>query len=442
MTDTTGFNGSQIPGFTNSVFTGGAPAIPQASTPSQALPAGSNSLKSSPSFTFAPSVPTTNQPILFTNTSLIVIGKNTLAASSFANTDTKISCMWDFGDGLPSQKSNHAISYQYSKPGKYIVTLTVTYQGSSIECSSPITVNNVIDTSIAKVTPLKTFTGWDFRIGFDNIRFGLATYSDKSIYVSSPSTPIVQPGLIGLKVQEKRPSASSITGNPELIDLTYDAGDDTFFFGSIEYWVAKQNFDKKNIQLGTSIFPILPTGVTRVNHERLLLADTTNTSTPNDTGYTQFFTDTTLGNVLLFGDGNLLQKDTDWDDITTENDQTPNMGTRMRYGIHIINPIKYTNYTVTYTPLTSNTNTIPQVLTPYSMTGGINIVDLTGDMTARSLADQTVLLDNSQDAILIDHSVLYLIIMLRNNTGKTTLSPSIESYLLAISNADKTKYQG
>ncbi len=277
-----------------------------------------------------------------------------------------------------------------------------------------------------------------FEIGFDNVRFGKGSYSAKSIYVSK-ALPVTDPLQVGLKVLEQRPSATSLAAVPEMTESTYDAADDVFFHGSIEYWVIKRDFDSAGNIVATYKLPILPTGVTRVNHERLVLTERSSSSIfLNDRGYLQFFADPDSSNIKVYRNG-MVMTSNEWVDQTTEVMRIPNTNTRMRTRIKIKNILAGDIFTVSYTPVLSSTVSIPDTLSEYSATG-ISVVDVSGNLSARAVNDQLLILNKGPTPDKVAKSNIYLAIMLRNNTSDAALTPAVEEYTLVIGEKDIQKF--
>lgn len=288
------------------------------------------------------------------------------------------------------------------------------------------------------------FSGYEYQVGFDNVRVGLGSYDVRSIYVSK-SLAIDDIGQVGLRTEETRPGSDGPIASPDILDTTYDAGDDIFFHSSIEYWVIKEDLDSNGNILSINKFPILPMGVTRVNHERLVLTEKSNPGkVTNDMGYTVFFTNPIQGTVKVYRNGILLTNaDTPngWVDESQPLDSTPNNGNRMRMKIRIGDPLPTDIFTVTYTPLVSNTIGIPKALAAWSAIG-LTVVDLIGDISARPISNQVVILDKTTNADKIASSVIFLSIIIRSNTSDTTLTAAVEEYTLAIGGKNSTKFDG
>jgi hypothetical protein len=310
-----------------------------------------------------------------------------------------------------------------------------------------------VDTS----TP-QTFIGYEYQIGFDNIRIGVSTYSSRSIYVSSP-LKITGAGQIGLKVDEKRPYTDVPISEIKYTDKTYDNLDENEnaginsrnFLGSIEYWIVKQDLSTSGSLIKTSVFPILPLEVERVHHERLVLNEKSSPSLSlNDIGTLMFFTNVTDGELKVYRNFELLTNETDnlfatdgWKlepippaGVTL---RTPNQGARMRLKIKIVAPLATDIYTVSYTPLVSTTAALPQTISEFAGTGGIQVVDLTGDLSVRAGLGQIVYTDIIEEDQEQLESRIYLVILLRQNTAEESLTSIVEEYTLVVGYKDREK---
>lgn len=286
----------------------------------------------------------------------------------------------------------------------------------------------------------KTFAGYAFDIGFDNIRFGLNEYKGKSVYTSK-ALEVKNIGQIGLKAIEGRPFSSSPTLAPEMTEDTYDDASENFFHGSIEYYVILRDFDDKGNILTTSSYPISPLGITRINHERVLLTEKSiSTNALNDIGTTRFFTTDTLGNIKLYRNGILLTG-ADWTDISVAGDAIPDNGYPMKFKFKITQPASGDIFTISYDPKCSNTISIPKTLETYTDTGAV-ITDLVGDLSARTYEDQRILIADKVYQDKIATSQVFLQIILRQNTANSKLTPAVEEYNLVVGQKDILKFRG
>jgi hypothetical protein len=285
------------------------------------------------------------------------------------------------------------------------------------------------------------FIGYEFLTGFDNFRMGLTDHAETGVYLSAPlEADNVQ--QLGLKVIESRPYLST-DNTIEFTTQTYDNDAENatrYFLGSIEYWVIKQDFNADNILLRTSIFPILPTNTQKIHHERLVLDSKSDAAlSENDLGYTVFFTAVVDGEVEVYRNGALLVYATDWEwnNSAVLSDRTPNQNTDMKFQIKILDVNPNDIFTVTYRPILSTTTTIPTSLSAVESIGGLQIVDMIGDLSVRLGPQQLIQITNQE---IDSRHKIYLMIVLRQNTAETALSPAVEEYVLVAANKDSTKF--
>lgn len=295
-----------------------------------------------------------------------------------------------------------------------------------------------------------SFGGFEYVTGFDNIKVGLSDYDNASIYVSAP-LEVVAPSRIGLKTIETRPWLDPATQKIAQTTQTYDVSPDQHFLGSIEYWIVKQDLGENDILLRTTRFPILPLGKVRINHERLVLSSKSDTSLElNDKGALAFFTNRTDGNIVVYRNGVTFpylpsgSLDAEgWFDETTVEDRIPNNSTPMKFRVRIKGGLAGDIFTVSYTPILSTTGAIPEdTTTELLSSGGLQTVDLVGDLSARLLEEQIIILDNVGKSIGALKSRLFLTVILRQNTADTALTPAVEEYLLVAGSTDPTRLEG
>ena len=322
-----------------------------------------------------------------------------------------------------------------------------------------------IQDAIGLVAPVSlTFSGYEFVTGIDNIRVGISEHESRSIYISSPlkSSGI---GQLGIRTVESRPYLEGLGQEIKFTNVTYDIDQDssftddsvlavgstsnTYFQGSIEYWIIKQDLSTSGALLRTVTFPILPLDVNRVFHERLVLADkTVATLTDPNLGKAMFFTTRTDGNVKVYRNGVLLTDQTDdplassgWRDVSTIPDRTPGNSTPMQFQIQVLDGLSGDIFTVSYTPVTSSSQALPNTLSEFVQVGGLNTVDLVGDLSARVFIDHTVILDKIGEDTSAQESNMFLVILIRQNAAEPTLTPAVEEYTLMGSSIDITKFE-
>ncbi len=221
--------------------------------------------------------------------------------------------------------------------------------------------------------------------------------------------------------------------------------------------MVKQDLDTEGSLVRTNVFPILPLGVTRLHQERLVLSEKSDPSlVGNDIGTFVFFTNRASGDIKIYKNGVLITDKTGialstegWqeepDSIQTSgagaDQRTPNNGTRMIFKVKILDPLQGDIFTVSYTPIVSTTKAIPKTPTELATVGGIQVVDLVGDLSARVSEAQIIILDRIGEDDVNQNSRIFLVIVLRQNTADTSLSPIIEEYTLLAGCKDPTKFE-
>jgi hypothetical protein len=292
---------------------------------------------------------------------------------------------------------------------------------------------------IGSVTEDSIFNGYEFVFGIDNIRLGLTQHASSSIYVSKPLS-VSSVGEIGLRTVESR----SYKDTNNITHFTSDTyADNNVFLNSIEYWIVKQDFNTGGTLTRTTKFPLLPLGVSRVYNERLLLTEKTDVSIADpDIGSPVFFTntDTSEGNIIVYRNGVAIVENTDWENITTVANRTPNNGDPMKFRIKILDQLPGDVFTVSYNPLISSTRNIPTNVQAFSSIGGLQIVDLVGDMSAYADNNQLITINDSS-ALTSSESKLYLTIVLRQNTADISTTPTVEEYTLLVGTTDIERFK-
>ncbi len=278
---------------------------------------------------------------------------------------------------------------------------------------------------------------YDYSIGFDNIKVGRSLFKQNSIFVSSPIA-VDRLAQIALKSKEKRPV--EISGSISMTSNTYPVVDEgQYFHGSIEYWATSYNYDEQGQLIDIITFPILPIGINRIYHENLILSNQIGNSSIKNAGRLMFYCDhlseDDISNIKVYRNGTLLIHETDWviEDFLT-NDIAPPSGTPNSVGIKIIFPTSTDFYTVSYSPVISNTRALPI----NSVLGNVShIIDQSGDGTVRiGLNNIIYISDHKNGGKVVDNSKLYLSIILRRSSPDEHLSPSVEEYLLSFSSAN------
>jgi len=306
----------------------------------------------------------------------------------------------------------------------------------------------VEDLNLDNTLSQQNFHGKQFQIGFDNIKMGLANYNYEGIFISKPISIEAPAKTMGLKAIEKRPmSDTGLFDSVSLSEDTYDASDSNVYFGSLEYNVIYRMYDEYKNIISTDIFPILPIDVSKINHERLLLTHQYGTTLLNNTGKLRFYTTDSEGGIKVYRNGALLNNvayessEDGWTKETLLCSNIPNIGTPMRYAIRITQPRSGDIFTATYTPVVSNVKLIDLDGTEDSSSKHQRVIDLTGDLTVRSYTDQLIELLSIKRATNIVSADVYLMIVMRQDTGNKNLTPIVSEYMLGVGIEDKTKFE-
>lgn len=302
--------------------------------------------------------------------------------------------------------------------------------------------------------PTRGVKGYQYETGIDNVRIGVADYKSRSIYLSSPLS-VCGAGQLGLKVVEGRPYEAPTGGPAFYTSEAYDNDEDNEidgtngrnFLGSAEYYVIKQDLAPSGALTRTTTFPILPLGTNRVHQERLVLSEKSSTLlTQNDIGYINFFTTRTDGDIKVYRNGTLIPDETDtvlangWQELS-DSVKTPNEGEPMRLKIQVAGVFPGDRITVSYTPVTSSTSSVPKDITTVSSVGGLQIVDMVGDLSVRLDRGQVITLDRVGENDSNLDSRIYLAIVLRQNTSDPSLTPAVEEYTLMAGCKDISKFE-
>jgi len=294
-----------------------------------------------------------------------------------------------------------------------------------------------------------TFGGYEFVVGFDNIRVGFSTYDQTSVYVSTP-LEVSLPSRVGLMTEESRPYRDSVTlVNNEVAytSTTYGASGDLpskRFLGSTEFWVAQQNLDEDGLVISSNFLPLLPVGIERILQERLYLTEKSTVADKyKNVGRTMFFTDAADSTVIVYRNGEALASGA-WSWVTTAADKTPNNKFPMVSKIRVDGVLPGDIYTVSYEPIYSTTIALPADIAnpqPFTGTSGLQVIDLTGDLSARLQEENVITLDQIGKASKAIKSRLFLMIILRQNSADSYVSPYVEEYTLLAGNKTDSKLE-
>lgn len=292
---------------------------------------------------------------------------------------------------------------------------------------------------------------YEYLVGFDNIRVGLSTFTDVSIYVSK-TTKVTELGQLAVKVNEKRPIGAIDSGSVSYTASTYPSGFTDYFHGALEYYVVKRDFSAADALLNSVTLPVLPLGVTGIRHEALILTERSSpTGSTPDVGYLQFFAIDDPANIHVYRNGVELPS-ADLDGSETDGwlaeaalvQDTPDQPLPMRYAVRIQNPNPNNIYTVSYSPALSTTNIVPTEpnLAPYLASTGLRLVDLVGNMGAWLGKDNIVYFKDIQSGLSVAYSTVNLVVVLRRNSANVNLSPVLEDYLLTTGSKNPSKFGG
>ena len=286
---------------------------------------------------------------------------------------------------------------------------------------------------------------YEYLIGFDNIKVGLNEFDENAIFISK-TEKVNNCGQAAIKVLDRRPFSDTVDNVViEYTEDTQPVGLDTYFHGSIEYYLIKRDYSSTDALLNTFYISVLPLNTSNIRHERLLLNKKSSPSlTTNDIGTLQFFTLNGFADVHVYRNGEELASfdldplETDgWEKDTANSVSDPGGEKRMSYSIRIQQPNPGDIYTVSYTPARSTSDIIPQDL---SANPAVLMVDLSGFLDAWLGKNNVIYFADKKKGSQIAHSLLNLVIVLRRNSSNVTLTPVVEEYLLATGTKNNTKF--
>jgi hypothetical protein len=190
------------------------------------------------------------------------------------------------------------------------------------------------------------------------------------------------------------------------------------------------------------MIPLLPLGAERIYHEHLVFSLATTAGQTKDQGQLMFYTEADSSDVVVYRNGTVLTAVTDWDFIDASDNSgltvtIPNGGKPMKRGIKINGGVRALDiYTVSYTPTVSNTQVIPTDTTL------LKTVDLVGDHSARMVTDNAVVFSDTRAGYAVDHSDMFLLIIMRRNSAEENFSPAVEEHMLVIGSKNTAKFTG
>jgi hypothetical protein len=346
---------------------------------------------------------------------------------------------------------NNRVRIYFNKTTADKATLTfenTNYSRQQYGVENPsLSIANVVSVSVSEQLGLVqetvpfNFVGRQFQIGFDNVRVGLAEHYDTGLFISSPLALPNPATILGLTSSELRPTASNADlFNIDYADETYDLASTTMCWASIEYWVLRNVFNDRGSLIASDVFPILPLSTEGVNHERLLLTHRYGTDAGNnDAGKLMFYTTIADGDIRVYRNGieivynNMTEG---WVEEPRLTNLTVSSGTPMTFGIRLTAPLAGAIYTVSYTPIISNTKFTS---IPTGSESHQTLVDLVGDLTARSYSEQLVLSSDVKNGDAIAATDLYLMVLLRRNTLDASVSPVVKKFMLSVGTPDRNE---
>jgi hypothetical protein len=308
---------------------------------------------------------------------------------------------------------------------------------------------NPTNKSILGVTPLEATSNqyYEFAIGLDNIRAGVTTYDDISCYISEPLT-VSCPTHIGLKTIESRPYLENNLLYHTAETYNHLVGDTKFFVCSIEHWLVRQDLDTNDHLVNVQYLPIAPLETSRINHERLILSSKSDsTDLYNNVGSLMFYTSLTEGDITVYRNGQVypyvpnINLADGWTSVTTIADTTPNNSDPMTFKIQLAGNLPNDIFTVSYNPIVSTTVGVPLNLGTVDAIGGLQVVDLAGDLSARVVEGQVVILDKLGAALDAEQTRVFLMTILRRNTSNNFLTAAVEEFLLVGGNKDSQRIE-
>jgi hypothetical protein len=288
---------------------------------------------------------------------------------------------------------------------------------------------------------------FEYTFGFDNIKPGYSSYDSRGIFVSAVKK-IKDLGQVGLKIEEYRPYQLPGETGQYFEQYSYPvrslSEDDKFYHSSVEYWLVCQHYSVDGLLISSDTVPVLPLNTNRIYHERLLLTANTSGILNADLGQLMFYTLGSGTDVIVYRNGTALTFNASdgWEFVTTGDVsgltvETPASGKPMKRAIRIKSTVQPLDiYTVSYTPLLSNTYTIP------SDTTNLYTVDLVGDHSARLTQDNSIIFESIRKGNTISYTELYLTIIMRRNSSIDHLSPVVEEYMLVTGSRSLSKLGG
>jgi len=283
---------------------------------------------------------------------------------------------------------------------------------------------------------------YEYIIGFDNLRAGYSVYADKAIYVS-PKKALDKPGIISLKTLETRPvkTGDETVFIPRTFSYPVRSNDEDLklYHSSIEYFLAIQSYSTTGLLVSTDLVPMLPLGAERIYHERLVFTHRTSTGYfYNNAGRLMFYADSSDSSDFIVYKNGVVTSSWEFVDPSSSTgltNNTPNNGTPMSLGISLLDePSPMDIYTVSYSPMVSNTPIVPNDTTI------LYNIDLTGDLGLRTITDNVIAVEPKRRGFDIDRADCYLVVIMRRNAADPNASPSLEEFMLTTGSRNTGKF--
>jgi len=259
---------------------------------------------------------------------------------------------------------------------------------------------------------------------------------------------VAKPGQVSLRIDEIRPTqplgSFDVTLEPYTYPNSSTVEDTKFHHGVVEYWLVMQSYTDDDFLIATDTIPLLPIGAQRVRHEQVIFEDSTSGATNPNAAQLIFYADDDGTDVVVYRNGTELIYSTDWEFISAGEADVghltvivPGGGSAMKRGIKISGTVQPLDiYTVSYTPVVSNTHTLP------SETTLLKTVDLIGDESARVVASNIVVFEEQRLSYTVAYAKMYLVVLMRRNSAKESFSPAVEEYMLVTGSKNTEKFSG
>jgi hypothetical protein len=320
-----------------------------------------------------------------------------------------------------SQRSSSLFNYNSSVGN---ITLDDLRRDTSLEVNAQVLRDEISEgiqnpdvTSVVPVSepPEVEYTvTYQYTFGFTEITTGLTGFKDKGYFVTKPYKKPT-PGLLALEVQEN---------NVEYFD---EVAQTVAKVGSFEYSVLKKDFNSRDELLSTKEFPILPISTQSVQNERLLFSGTVKTVNLRFIGHDLSGSG---ASVEVYRNNTLLQRGVDWqftdrNNVLDLSDSTVNP-TVNETRITILNSddvIRNGIYTCNYDPR--------HIAEPNAVITYKGVVYTNSNTTEHEA-------EFSGEGI--SYSLLFLKVVIRNNSFYNNKSPKLDFYRVLTSSVGEGRF--